>query len=64
MRLCGFSAIVLSVPSLPGRPLNFCQSPVIFNSAATASVGCAPTDSQYCARSDVTSISEGSDPGE
>src|SRR5215213_7222662 len=32
-------------------PLNFCQSPVARKMAATASVGCAPTPSQYCARS-------------
>ena len=41
---------------MPGRPLNFCQSPVILSSASTASDGCAPTPSQYCARSEVTSI--------
>jgi len=29
-----------------GSPLNFCQSPVTFRIAATASVGCAPTPSQ------------------
>src|SRR5882757_1524597 len=28
-----------SVPSAPGRPLNFCQSPVTLSSAITASVG-------------------------
>jgi hypothetical protein len=28
--------------------------------AATGSVGCAPTESQYCARSESTSISDGS----
>ncbi len=45
---------------MPGRPLNFCQSPVILRIASTASVGCAPTPSQYCARSEVTSMNEGS----
>ena len=55
-----FSSADRSVPSVPGRPLNFCQSPVTLSRAATASVGCAPTPSQYCARSEVTSISEGS----
>ena len=49
-----------SVPSVPGRPLNFCQSPVTFSRASTASVGCAPTDSQCCARSELTSMNEGS----
>ena len=44
---------------MPGRPLNFCQSPVIFSRAATASDGCAPTPSQYWARSEVTSMSDG-----
>ncbi len=53
-------AAVRRVPSAPGRPLNFCQSPVIFRIAATGSVGCAPTESQYCARSESTSMSEGS----
>ena len=37
-------------------PLNFCQSPVTRKMAATASVGCAPTPSQYCARSVSTSM--------
>ena len=41
-------------------PLNFCQSPVTRKMAATASVGCAPTPSQYCARSESTSMKEGS----
>ena len=39
-----------------GRPLNFCQSPVILRMASTGSVGCAPTPSQYCARSESTSM--------
>ena len=43
-----------------GSPLNFCQSPVTRKMAATASVGCAPTPSQYCARSLFTSMNEGS----
>ena len=41
-------------------PEYFCQSPVRFSNAMTASVGWAPTESQYWARSEVTSISEGS----
>ena len=41
-------------------PENFCQSPVRFNRATTASVGWAPTDSQYWARSESTSITDGS----
>src|SRR4051794_25434878 len=43
-----------------GSPLNFCQSPVTRKMAATASVGCAPTPSQYWARSLSTSMKEGS----
>src|SRR5882757_8624389 len=50
----------LSVPSVPGRPLNFCQSPVIFSRASTASVGWAPTPSQYSARSELISMTLGS----
>src|SRR5699024_5515185 len=45
-----------NVPSEPGRPWYFCQSPVTLSSASTGSVGWAPTPSQYCARSDCTSI--------
>ena len=41
-------------------PLNFCQSPETLRIAVTASVGCAPTVSQYCARSEFTSMNEGS----
>ena len=58
--LSGPGAAVFRVPSVPGRPLNFCQSPVISSSLRTGSVGCAPTDSQYWARSESTSMSEGS----
>ncbi len=58
--LSAFGSATRSVPSWPGRPLNFCQSPVIFRMAATGSVGCAPTPSQYCARSESTWMSEGS----
>ena len=58
--LSRLGSLTFSVPSVPGRPLNVCQSPVILSSASTASDGCAPTPSQYCARSEVTSISEGS----
>src|SRR5581483_11982831 len=42
-----------------GSPLYFCQSPVSFRMSRTGSVGCAPTLSQYCARSESTSIFEG-----
>jgi hypothetical protein len=61
--LSRLASLVRSVPSVPGRPLNFCQSPVILRSAATASDGCAPTPSQYCARSETTSMNEGSSLG-
>ena len=44
---------VRRVPSAPGRPLNFCQSPVTLRIASTCSVGCAPTPSQYWARARV-----------
>ena len=53
-------SLTLRVPSAPGRPLNFCQSPVTLRIASTASEGCAPTPSQYWARSEVTSMREGS----
>ncbi len=52
-----------SVPSAPGRPLNRCQSPVTSSNLRTGSVGCAPTESQCCARSEFTSITDGSDFG-
>ena len=55
--------LTLSVPSDPGRPLNFCQSPVTLSSASTCSVGWAPTPSQYCARSEEMSMSDGSSVG-
>src|SRR5450759_1490469 len=58
--LSGFGSARRRVPSVPGRPLNVCQSPVIFRSAATCSVGCAPTPSQYCTRSELISMIEGS----
>src|SRR5664280_1759893 len=58
--LSGFGSARRRVPSVPGRPLNVCQSPVIFSSAATCSVGCAPTPSQYCTRSESISMIEGS----
>ena len=54
------TATVFSVPSAPGRPLNFCQSPVISKIFLTGSVGCAPTDSQCWARSELTSMNDGS----
>src|SRR5680860_573348 len=58
-----FGSATRRVPSAPGRPLCFCQSPVIFSSAATCSVGCAPTPSQYCTRSESIWMSEGSSVG-
>src|SRR5664280_2919180 len=58
--LSGFGSARRRVPSVPGRPLNVCQSPVIFRSAATCSVGWAPTPSQYCTRSELISMIEGS----
>src|ERR1019366_7675115 len=51
---------VRSVPSAPGSPVNFCQSPVILSRTRTGSVGCAPTESQCCTRSEFTSMNEGS----
>src|SRR5258707_134241 len=56
----GLGAAVFRVPSAPGRPLNFCQSPVISRILRTGLVGCAPTDSQYWARSESTSMRDGS----
>src|SRR5450631_2568156 len=58
--LSAFGSATRKVPSVPGRPLNVCQSPVIFSSAATCSVGCAPTPSQYCTRSELISMIDGS----
>src|SRR5690606_31174278 len=58
--LSTFSGCGLRLPSAPGRPLNFCQSPVISSRWRTGSVGCAPTPSQYCARSESISIRLGS----
>ena len=43
--------------------MNFCQSPVIFRICSTASVGWAPTPSQYSARSATTSMYDGSSLG-
>ncbi len=57
--LSGFSAAIF-IGSGAGRPLNFCQSPVTLKIAVTASVGCAPTPSQYAARSPSTLMTEGS----
>ena len=56
-------SLTFRVPSVPGRPLKVCQSPVTLRIASTASDGCAPTPSQYCARSEVTSMNEGSSLG-
>ncbi len=50
----------VSIGSGAGSFLNFCQSPVTLRIAATASVGCAPTPSQYSARSASTSMNDGS----
>ena len=58
--MSAFGAAVFSVPSAPGRPLNFCQSPVTSRILRTGSVGCAPTDSQCWARSELTSMNDGS----
>jgi hypothetical protein len=46
-----------------GRPLNRCQSPVFWRSRCTASLGCAPTESQYCTRSLFTWMTDGSSLG-
>src|SRR5689334_4935025 len=61
--LDGLGSLTFSVPSVPGSPLNFCQSPVIFSSCKTGSVGWAPTPSQYWARSELISIRLGSSLG-
>src|SRR4051794_11457345 len=58
--LLGLGSLTFRVPSAPGKPLNFCQSPVIFSSCRTGSVGWAPTDSQYWARSESISMRLGS----
>src|SRR5688572_22700588 len=58
--LSRLGSLTFRVPSVPGRPLNFCQSPVILRIFSTASVGCAPTPSQYSARSATTSMYDGS----
>src|SRR5664280_1072907 len=50
----------ISIGGGAGSPRNRCQSPVTRKMAATASVGWAPTPSQYCARSELTSTTEGS----
>ncbi len=57
--LSAFGSAKRSVPSAPGSPWNFCQSPVTLRIASTGSVGCAPTPSQYCTRSEFTRMSEG-----
>ena len=61
--MSALGSLTFSVPSAPGSPLNFCQSPVIFSRAATCSLGWAPTPSQYCTRSESMSMSEGSSVG-
>ncbi len=57
--LSGLGAAI-SIGGGAGSPRNRCQSPVTRKMAATASVGWAPTPSQYCARSELTSTTEGS----
>ena len=49
-----------STPDGDVSPENCCQSPVRLSRATTASVGWAPTESQYWARSELTSITDGS----
>jgi len=44
-------------------PLKMPQSPVSLRIASTCGDGCAPTPSQYWARSDCTSMNEGSSVG-
>src|SRR5699024_7161476 len=51
------------VPSAPGRPLNFCQSPVTLSRLSTGSVGWAPTLSQYCTHSESMAMRLGSSLG-
>ena len=58
-----FSPATFTVETASLSPLNLPQSPVSFSSAATCSVGWAPTDSQYCARSESTLMTEGSSVG-
>jgi len=48
------------IPEGMSSPVNFCQSPERLKMATTASVGWAPTDSQYWARSELTRIKDGS----
>ena len=54
-----FSAAT-STPEGVWSPENCCQSPVRFRMATTASVGWAPTPSQYCTRSESTLMIDGS----
>src|SRR3954451_20178544 len=56
----GRGAAVLTPSVGAGSPLNFSPSPGALRVAATGSVGWAPTPSQYCARSESTSMKEGS----
>src|SRR5690606_18756328 len=57
------ASFVLTVLLAPFSPLKVPQSPVSLRSASTCSVGCAPTESQYWARSESTSMNEGSSVG-
>src|SRR3712207_2733547 len=54
--LSRLGSATLRVPSVPLMPRCFCQSPVMRRILATASEGWAPTPSQYCARSETTSM--------
>src|SRR5690625_624512 len=55
-----FSAGCFISDSSYSSPLNFCQSPVSFSRAVTCLDGCAPTPSQYWARSESIRITDGS----
>src|SRR5690625_3012747 len=55
-----FSAGCFMSDSSYSSPLNFCQSPVSLSSAVTCLDGCAPTPSQYWARSESIRITDGS----
>ena len=48
-----------SIGAGAASPLKRCQSPVTLRMRSTGSVACAPTPSQYAARSPSTSMKEG-----
>ena len=56
----GLASAVRTVETAFLSPLKVPQSPVSLRSAVTCSVGCAPTPSQYCARSESISMTDGS----